>query len=238
MQPATHKLLRSRLALDYQVASRLRAPALKSVKAFASAEHVLRRREVTPEEGERGLATVYLVEYDFRMLAGPGEYVDGALVRFDLLARGGFPRTEPSVQVVSQPLPWSPHVAQPAGVFCIGEIWSSSKGHMLLGALIIHTMRVLNCDEKDRGGGYVGYTPAAIRYWREVLKCRPVNADLEYPLLPPDAAYGIEDPNSAFVPIGGGFEALGVGGPGNDGGFMCLTPQAAERGFTPIGGSR
>ncbi|MDQ7814200.1 MAG: hypothetical protein RDU25_00115 [Patescibacteria group bacterium] len=157
-------------------------------------------------------------------------------MRFDLLAHGGYPRTEPRVQVVSQPLPWSPHVAQPAGVFCIGEIWKERQGHMLLGGLIIHTMRVLNCDEKDRGGGYVGYSPAAIGYWREVLKRQPVNPDLEYPLLPPDVAYGIEDPNSAFVPIGGGFEARGTAGPGNESGFVCLTPEAADNGFTPIGG--
>jgi len=238
MQPATRNLLRSRLALDYQVASRLRAPALKSVKAFASAEHVPRSREVTPDEGERGLATVYVVEYRFRMLAGPGDYVDGAVVRFDLLAHKGYPRTMPSVQVVSLPLPWSPHVARPSGVFCIGECWDERKGHMLLGDLIIHTMRVLNCDEQDRGAHYVGYSPAAIGYWRDVLKRQPVNPDLEYPLLPPDVAYGIEDPNATFTPLGGGFSPFEARRPSDEGGFVCLAPRTADNGFTPIGGCR
>jgi len=59
---------------------------------------------------------------------------------------------------------------------------------MLLAQLVVHTMRFLNFDEDDQPG-YDGWNPAAIRYWRTEMGCRPAIADLKVPVLP-DALTG------------------------------------------------
>lgn len=95
-----------------------------------------------------------------------------------------YPEQEPTVYVVSRHTPWSPHF-KPNAPVCIGhEAWGARSGHVVLGELVVHLQRLLNWDERGRGGGYVGYNEAAIRHHREQLHGKPLNADIVYAQLP------------------------------------------------------
>lgn len=86
---------------------------------------------------------------------------------------------------------------------------------MLAAQLLVHVMRLLNWDEPDRGAHYVGWTPAAARYWRDVLHARPISPDLEYPVLPAEITHGVESEDS-------GFQAIASFTPRADDGFTAL----------------
>lgn len=193
------KQLRSRLAFDHRVATSLVSPALGPVTAYTSAD--AGGREVSPEEGAAGAATCFVVEYRFPVLAGAGKHTPVTRVRFDLLAGGNYPFSAPVPQVLSRPLPWSPHVHPANGFVCLGAGWARARGRMLLGELIVHVMRILNCDEPDRGPDYVGWNADAIRYWRTVLGRKPLHPDLAYPDLPAEVTHGVTDPATAFTPV-------------------------------------
>jgi len=224
---------RSRLGFDYEVARRLPSPVLESVRAYASTDQANRGSEVTPEQGLAGEATAYVVGYRFPILTGPDQYTDSAIVRFDLLAGGNYPYSPPAVQVISRPLPWSPHVHPASGIVCIGDGWRDARGHMLFAQLVVHVMHLLNCDEPDRSVLYSGFNAAAIRYWREKLGRKPLNPDLQYPLLPLDVAFGIQNPNASFAqsPVGCAFRPAVEAEGAQDFAFAI----AADAGFKPLG---
>jgi hypothetical protein len=71
---------------------------------------------------------------------------------------------------------------------------------MLAAQLVTHVMRLLNCDEPDRGSEYGGWNPAAAHHWRTVLRKRPLNPDLRYPVLPADITHAVDDEKSGFRP--------------------------------------
>ncbi len=224
---------RSRLGFDYEVASRLPSPTLEALRAYASTEHADRKAEVSLEHGLVGEATVYVASYRFPILTGPDQYTDAATVRFDLLAGGNYPYSPPAVQVISRPLPWSPHVHPASGIVCIGDGWRDAKGRMLFAQLAIHVMRLLNFDEPPREASYDGFNAAAIHFWREKLGRKPLNPELQYPLLPLDVAYGIEDPNASFAlsPVGCAFQPAVAAEGAQDFAFAA----AADAGFKPVG---
>jgi len=222
-----------RLALDYRTTVRLASPALGSVRAFGSEAEFRAGREVTPEEGEAGRAVFYLVAYTFPILVGPGPTTDRALARFDLTAGGNYPFSTPQVAIVTRPLPWSPHVHGASGMVCLGEGWGRARGRMLAAQLVVHVMRLLNCDEPDRDPSYGGWNAEAVRYWRTTMRCRPLNADLPYPVLPAEITHGAADTEGAFQALGapGGFRGI-------DTGFRPLGDRAPADagGFRPLGG--
>jgi hypothetical protein len=74
---------------------------------------------------------------------------------------------------------------------------------MLAAQLVVHVMRLFNCDEPDREH-YGGWNPAAVQYWRTVLGTRPLNPDLRYPVLPAEVTHAVDDDSSAFRPAGEG----------------------------------
>jgi hypothetical protein len=192
---------RSRLAFDFQVVQGLRSDHLGPINPFVS-EQTLRAGSVaTPVEGAAGLVRLYLVEYRFPVLVGEGKTTPTVKAKFDLLAGANYPYSRPSVTCIGAPLPWSPHVQPGSGSVCLGEGWELAQGHMLAGQLIVHVMRLLNCDEPDREHGYGGWNPPAVRYWRTVLKTRPLNPDLRYPILPADITHAVDEPSSAFRPV-------------------------------------
>jgi hypothetical protein len=211
-----------RLALCYRATVRLSAPGLRSVRAFGSEAELRAGRELSAEEGEAGRALFYLVEYAFPILVGPGPTTDRAVARFDLLAGGNYPYSDPSVAILTRPLPWSPHVRPQTGAVCIGEGWKHASGRMLAAHLVVHVMRLLNCDEPERDPSYGGWNAAAVRYWRTTMRTKPLNPDLQYPVLPAEITHGAADAEGAFRGIDTGFRPLGDRAPAGAGGFRPL----------------
>lgn len=201
--------LRDRLAFDYKVARELTSPALDYVRAFKSAPEMAAGREASREEGEAGLATHFIARFSFPFLVGPGKHAQGLTVAFDLLVGKNYPFTPPFAQVVSRPIPWSPHFQSGTGIVCLGEGWSRARGRMLFGELVVHVMRLANCDEPDSDPSYVGWNREAIAYWRTVLGRQPVNPDLVYPSLPTQITHGVADTATSFAPASEGIRAAG-----------------------------
>ncbi len=200
----------ARRALDYRATVPMRSPILASVRAFASGS----KTPVTPEDGERGRAMVYLVEYALKFLTGPGTYANRVTVRIDLALSTDYPITPPEATVVSTPKPWSPHVLATTGSICIGEIWKEANGKMLVAHLVPHIARVLNCDETDRGAGYIGWNAEAVSYWRSVMKKAPVTSGLIYPVPPTDITHPGRPSASGvglIAPGGGGLRRATAG---------------------------
>lgn len=191
--------LRTRLAFDFKVIRGLKSPVLGPVRGFATAEDARRGKDATDADGEAGRATIYVAEFRFPILIGPGPTTPRATCRIDLLAGGHYPFSAPAATIISRPLPWSPHVLPAVGSVCLGDSWAQARGRMLAAQLVVHVMHILNCDEPDRGPFYVGWNGDAIRYWRTTLDGKPLNPDIQYPALPADITHGIEDPSAAFT---------------------------------------
>lgn len=221
--------LRSRLAFDHRVIRGLTATDHVTIQpVFVDGR---REREVTIEDGEAGLATRYLVAYRFPILVGPGSTTNHAMVRFDLLGGGSYPHSAPVVEVLSQPRPWTPHVHPTSGAVCIGHGWSRAQGRMLAAHLIVHVMRLLNFDEPPPDQGYEGWNGEAIRYWREVLRLRPLHPALPYPVLPAEVTHRVAAPGTEFVALAADDAA--------DDGFQVLAPpdEGGSDSFAPLGRS-
>lgn len=230
MSRHTPAQLRTRLAFDYRVIRGLTSTDHVVIKAAALTTE-RREREVTIEEGEAGLATRYFAEYRFPILTGPGPTTDRAIVRFDLLAGGNYPYTDPVVEVLSQPRPWTPHVHPVSGSVCIGDGWKRSRGRTLAAHLIVHVMHLFNFDEPEPDPTYRGWNGQAISYWRNMLGLRPLHPALPYPVLPADITHGVAASGSDFVPLA----AAGAA----DDGFRVLSPRGEDDAdsFAPIGRS-
>ena len=202
MARLTPALQRSRLAFDYRTTRALVAPALGAVRAYRAEDDLRARREVTPDDGAAGQAVLYVVEYRLPVLVGPDTTVPAVTVRFNLLDGGNYPYSTPAAAVTSRPTPWSPHVHPATGLVCLGEGWPLAAGRMLFAQLVVHVLRLLNCDEPDRDPSYVGWNAAAIHYWRTVLHRRPLHPDLEYPRLPAELTHRGARVDATFRPVG------------------------------------
>ncbi|MDB4931674.1 MAG: hypothetical protein JWM10_4158 [Myxococcaceae bacterium] len=217
--------LRTRLAFDHSVIRGLTAADHVTVRAFADGRH---EREVTLTEGEAGLATRYLAEYRFPILTGPGPTTDRALVRFDLLAGGNYPFSEPVVEVLSRPRPWTPHVHPSSGAVCLGGGWRRAQGRMLAAHLVVHVMHLLNFDEPAPDAGYSGWNGEAISYWRGKLGLRPLHPGLPYPVLPAEVTHRVAAPGTEFV-------ALSVASDADDGFRVLFSDDDDSDAFAPLG---
>lgn len=220
--------VRTRLRFDSEVARKLGADSLGLLRGFASMREYRAGNEASREDEEAGRVAVYEVEMRLRHLVGPGETAERAVVLFDLLAGGNYPYSDPAVSMVGRPLPWSPHVHPTSGAVCLGEGWRRAKGQMLFAQLLVHVMRLLNCDEPDRGADYAGWNAAAARHWRETLRRRPVAPDLVYPVLPIEVTHGAEDADCDFA-------AAPAAGSDRSGGFAPLD-LLEDAWFQPLGG--
>jgi hypothetical protein len=194
MATLSPSLAGARRRLDYNTMMALRASMLARVDAYAPGS----KQPISREDGERGKATAYVVELRLNVLTGPGKVTDRVVVRFDLGPSTDYPFTPPAVTVTSKPLPWSPHVHS-SGVVCLGEMWTESKGTMLLCHLVGHVARIFNCDEPDRGPSYVGWNRDAVAYWRDVLKCRPLTSGVAYPTAPAEVTHSAPEKRPAAV---------------------------------------
>ncbi len=220
---------RTRRIFDWRVLSGLRSPHLGGIRAFASEAARRRGREATPAEAERGDATIFTVLYQFDVLTGPGPTTPGATVAFDLDAGGNYPFAPPTVQVVSVPRAWGPHIHESTGSVCIGGGWAAAQGQMLLAQLAVHVMRLLNLDEPTPRDGF---NSAAFAYWGGVLGWRPLHADFEYPLVSTELTHETETGVSAAEGVNtNGFRPLASSATGHVTGPVVTA-------FRPVGVGR
>ncbi|MEO5927528.1 MAG: hypothetical protein ABIO72_02380 [Patescibacteria group bacterium] len=156
----------------------------------ASPDDAIRGRFLSDDRAAAGEARAYVARFSYRMLNRSKAPLDEVGVLFDLMSGGNYPESTPSAQVVSRPLPFSPHVGA-SGAVCLGESWRLSQGQQLLGELVVHVARLLNLDEPNPAS-LDGFDPDALSYWRTVLHGRPLNPGLRLPEVPVDLVYGLE----------------------------------------------
>lgn len=190
--------LDTRLALDFAVATAMSGD-LMEVSAHRTLSDAQAGAALIVDPADARLARFYRVTFNVRTLVGRGTYRDFTVVVFDLLANGNYPFTDPASWVISRPLPWSPHFRD-GSVICLGEIWSGSKGDILLGHLLNHVAKLLNFDEVARGGGYVGWNAEATSYWRNEMAEKPITLGLVYPVPDPRLTHAISGRPPVFRP--------------------------------------
>jgi hypothetical protein len=184
IQRLTAQELRNRLQLDYRVCYYMFGfNTVLSGEAYQSTEDMERRRNVITSPDRGYLAKRYRVDFHVKTLIGPGQFAEVTTIGFDLDMRN-YPYEEPATWIISSHVPYSPHFKRRTPI-CIGEIWQRSNGHMLLGQLFVHIAKLLNWDERIRNN-YTGWNPEAIEYHNQFYQGRPINAGLQYPMLPPD----------------------------------------------------
>lgn len=190
--------LDSRLELDLTVASAMSGD-IADVSAYRTMSDAQAGAAPIVESADGRFARFYRVTYHVRTLVGRATYRDSTIVVFDLLANGNYPFTDPASWVISRPLPWSPHFRE-GSVICLGELWSSSKGEILLGHLLNHVAKLLNFDEVARGGGYVGWNADATAYWKKEMGERPITPGLVYPVPDPRLTHAVSGRATVFRP--------------------------------------
>jgi hypothetical protein len=182
---------RTRIGFDYLSCTEMaRRSDLLTLEAYASAGDLRARKGAITDPADGHRAIHYLATYrPLRTLCGPGRFMDSTTIHIDLLANSNYPFSAPASWVTTQ-MPWSPHFKQGTAV-CIGDLWDA-RGTTLLAHLIRHHARLLNWDERVRGGGYVGWNGEAIAWHREHCRGRPLTEGLAYPELPTEVVYGVE----------------------------------------------
>jgi hypothetical protein len=198
MARLSEKEQRTRIGFDYlSCVEMARRSDLLSLEAYASAEDMRARRAAITDPADGHRATHYVATYNpLKTLCGPGRFMDKTTFHIDLLANGNYPFSPPASWVTSR-MPWSPHFKQ-GTVVCIGELWDV-RGTTLLAHLIRHHARLLNWDERARGGGYVGWNGEAIAWHRQHYGDRPLTEGLVYPELPTEVVYGVEPVSPIFT---------------------------------------
>ncbi len=144
------------------------ARALFDFEAYRTSADLESSSDPVARTADAGEASKYRMTLRVPTLIGPGEFRPETVFGVDLDVRD-YPLAEPLTWIISDPVPWSPHF-QKGSPICIGaEFWTARKGHVTLGDLVIHVARLLNWDEKGRGGGYVGWNPEADQPPRRAL---------------------------------------------------------------------
>ena len=193
--------LSSRLKFDFRIATTMNCSTLQ-VEAYASAANLNDRKKRLSTRNNTGRASHYRLDYRIKSLVARDKFHNQFTVLVDLLAGGNYPFSEPKCQVISTPIPWSPHFTKGAPI-CIGESWQQQNGRATIGHLMIHIAKLLNFDEPPREATYRGWNGAAVDYWRDVLKYRPITPGLAYPnidrkILDPGQ---VKSPQATFRPV-------------------------------------
>lgn len=180
--------LDSRRRLDFAVLKTMdeRCDCI-SVEAYATASDLRARQNRITRTEDSHRARHYLIIYAIKTLIGPGKFIDQTRIHVDTEV-ANYPFQEPASWVLST-TPWSPHFLTGAPV-CTGDHWERS-GRSLLGHLVRHHAKILNWDEKARGGGYRGWNGEAIAWHRKHYGSKPLSDGLRYPEIPVDIAYGL-----------------------------------------------
>ena len=99
-----------------------------------------------------------------------------------MLANGDYPFTPPVGWLIDDAHPpFSPHFASGRWV-CEGErFWI--PGRTLLVDYACQVAKLLNFDEPPPSPGYAGWNMQALAHWRDELACRPLDPDLQIPVI-------------------------------------------------------
>lgn len=191
--------LAERRSFDFRVVTAMAGPTF-ACEAYRDGDDLEARRRPISDPALGAEATAYRFIYDVPTLIGPGRFSARTEIGVGT-AVADYPRAEPRTWIISKDVPWSPHFKRGAPV-CIGaEFWRARRGHVSLGELVVHLARLLNWDEKGRGGGYVGWNGEAIAYHRRTYGSAALNPDLVYPTLP-SWIYGTQGPALEFSVLG------------------------------------
>ncbi|MFC4588239.1 hypothetical protein [Sphaerisporangium corydalis] len=186
--------LARRRKFDYEILRDMRCPSF-DFEAYRTGGD-LERRANRVTDAQAGSAGRYRLKLRIPTLIGPGKWAQETIIGVNVDV-ADYPRAEPATWVISHPVPWSPHFRAGSPV-CIGEeFWQAREGHVTLGHLVVHIARMLNWDEKGRGGGYVGWNAKAIEYHQTHYGGRPLDSALVYPVLP-SWLYGEPDDDQPF----------------------------------------
>jgi len=193
MATLSEKDRRTRIGFDYLTSMAMaRKCGLLQLDAYCTASDLRARRNQINDPADGHRAVHFLATYHpLKTLCGPGQYMDKTAIHIDLLANQRYPYTAPASWVVSDKMPWGPHF-KPGTVVCIGDLWDAD-GTTLLAHLLRHHARLLNWDERARGGGYVGWNGAAIAWHRTNYGTKPLTEGIAYPELPTQLTHGIEE---------------------------------------------
>lgn len=173
--------LAERRRFDYRVLSSMRGPVFDFTAYRSGSDLQNRRNPVTDEKAADG-ASKYAFVLAVRTHVSATAFADVTEIGVDTDVVD-YPRKPPNTWVMSPHMPWSPHFRKGSPV-CLGEELWPKDGHITLGHLVLHLARLLNWDEKGRGGGYVGWNPEAIAHHQRAYGGRPINPALIYPALP------------------------------------------------------
>jgi hypothetical protein len=121
----------------------------------------------------------YRVVYDFDTLRGPGRRHRPTVVHVAPLANGAYPTTAPSAWVVSKVIPWTPHFAANVPICHGTHVWIANRTQLV--DYVTHIGKLLNFDEPPPTPGYHGYNGAAVAYWHDTMRLRPLDPDLRFP---------------------------------------------------------
>ena len=132
-------------------------------------------------QGDRTPPAHYRVVYEFDTLRGPGLRHRPTIVHVAPNASGGYPTTAPSAWVISAVIPWTPHFAANVPICHGTHVWLANRTQLV--DYIIHIGKLLNFDEPPPIPGYEGYNGAAIRYWQEHMRLKPLDPSLRFPTI-------------------------------------------------------
>lgn len=186
-----------RYAFDFQVVQAMndgganeKGEGVFHAEAYRSMADLEARRNPIIAVAEATQATKYRVDFRVPTLAGRNQSLQPVTtIGFDLAA-GNYPYNPPSSWIIGA-VPYSPHFRKGAPV-CDGELWREAKGKMLFGQFLVYVAQLLNWDEKQRGGGYVGWNGDAIALHREKYGDRSISPGIRYPSLPSHLTHGVD----------------------------------------------
>jgi hypothetical protein len=187
--------LEERLRLDYRVATSMQYDLMK-LSAHKTKKTAMQEQNPIRDEYEAGEAWFYSVRYYIPTLKGPNQLMKQTHFLVDLNHGGNYPFTMPDTRPLGDALPWSPHFLRGHSV-CLslpGALWSTD-GSTLLGHVLIQVAKLLNYDEPDCGEHYSGWNDAAVKYWRRDMKCKPLDPNIRYPVLPDWLFSGVNQPS-------------------------------------------
>jgi hypothetical protein len=180
--------LERRLRLDERTMALVNVdPAPIRVTAHAGADAARRGTNAIEPGSTASAPEHYRVAFDFDTLTGRDVRHRPTVVHIDVLGNRNYPFSEPVCRVTGTPLPWTPHFDANWPI-CIGDGWDTS-GKALLVDLVVHIAKLLNFDEPPPRPGYHGYNGAAIEWWVS-RGCRPLDPNLRYPTVDPNAVAG------------------------------------------------
>ena len=105
----TQEQLQARLRFDWRVLDEMWDAVIVG-RAYASTSHLERRWDPVESVAQAHRASKYRVDYHVPTLAGPGRTAPVTTIGFDLSV-GDYPYQPPAIWVVSEPVPYSPHLA-------------------------------------------------------------------------------------------------------------------------------